>query len=360
MLTQQGLPDIQSLPAPTGWSYCFYFPFGSEGFNAEFGPDHPNMDKANLVEGFNKGGFGSLSFGDYLLILSLNNIQFWEGAPDNEFLDWQGKPIVETWPWYGDIKCGIRQDQWLEKTMSRKPYTHILPFYHRGLFGGARLNMSHKNRDILKYWLPLFQKHNVRYITEGHDHMYVRTVPFSVSAEQPLDTYMDRVGYEPLSWELTNVPDDYLNRYFTVNCIRELSTEHIIGWEYDGKYVKSSPEGMIVNGCGGWAAGRRGIGDRQAGNAGWWFVDKDKGGEIIDGQQSYYVTLINLSTSDISVESYHPSELQNIGISGEVKPFSNFRWHMTEKEWQIFNDELNTWTAYSSSYLEEPARNELN
>lgn len=322
----------------------FHFPFSSEGFRSEINPDHPNVNKDNLVEGFNIGGFGSLSFGNYLLLIALNNIQFWEGKPDDKLRDWTGNHITEKWPWYGRIHSEVQQDIWLENTLKSNSYRHILPFYHRGLFGGTRLNMSHKNRDILKYWLPLFQEYNVKYITEAHDHLFVRTIPIGISKSYPSYAQLSKIPYKPLSWELVNVNEEYLDQYYTVNCI--INNSEIIGWEFDNKYISYDSKGMIVNGCGGWAAGRRKTGDRQAGNAGWWFVDKEKGGEIIEGDKSFYTTLISLSQDEIIVESYHPSEIKSLEQHTEIVPFNKFKWNFDIEVWLKYTFEENKWIKY--------------
>src|SRR5690625_7374559 len=58
----------------------FHFPFKSEGFYSEYRPDHPNINEEYVQAGFGPGGFGKLSFSDYLLLIALDNgIQNWEG-----------------------------------------------------------------------------------------------------------------------------------------------------------------------------------------------------------------------------------------------------------------------------------------
>ena len=319
----------------------------SEGFSSEVNPVHPNINNQTLVKGFNKGGFGSMSFGDYLLIIDLNNIQFWEGEPNSELRDWKGDLITDKWPWYGQIQSDVRQDLWLKHTLENRSYKHIIPFYHRGLFGGARLNMSHKNRDILKYWLPLFYKYNVKFITEAHDHLYKRTVPLKITNSQPKDTYMEQLPYKPLSWNLVDVPETYLEDYYTVNCIKNNETHEIVGWEFDGNYITYDKQGFIVQGDGGWAAGRRNKGDRQAGNAGWWFVDKSKGGEIIDGKDSYYLTVINLSNNEIEIESFFPNKLINFQNGKLPFPMKKVKWDFDSLRWYAFDIKKDQWLNYA-------------
>lgn len=340
-----GKPKYLEFTGPNWLELLFHFPFSSEGFLNEIGSNHPNKNKANFVKGYNQGGFGSLSFGNYFLLLSLNNIQFWEGEPDPELRDWEGNLITDIWPWYGEIQSGIRQDLWLEQVFKNNQYKHVIPFYHRALFGGVRLNMSHKNRDVLKYWMPLFYRNNVKVIVEGHEHLYKRTIPMKITNSQPFDTYLERVSYKPLNWELINVPASYIDKYYTVNCIKDKSTHEIVGWEYDGEFITYDPQGMIVHGDGGWGS-RREIGSRQAGNAGWWFVDTKKGGEIIDGEDSYYITFIQLTNDDITIESFHPDELVNFQNNKTTKPINKIKWDFNSQEWSNYNFKVSAWSNY--------------
>ena len=338
-----GNPEYTEFTGPNWLELLFHFPFSSEGFTSQVGSNQLSIKKTCNVEGFGQGGFGSLNFGNYLLLIVLNNIQFWEGKPDPFIRDWRGKLITDKWPWYGEIQSDIRQDLWLKHTLENIQCKHVIPLYHRALFGGARLNMSHKNRDILKYWLPLFYNSNVKFIAEGHDHLYISTVPMKVNYEQPPDTYLERVPYKPLSWKLDNTSVSYSEKYYTVNCIKEKMSHEILGWEYDGKYISYDPQGMIFQGDGGWAARRRKIGDRQAGNAGWWFVDKKNGGEIIDGEDSYYITFLQLTNSDITIESLNPKELINFQNNNITIPIKKMKWNFDSLKWYSYDSEINDW-----------------
>jgi hypothetical protein len=336
-------PDYPEFTGPSWLELLFHFPFSSEGFMSEVGPNHPNLNKTNLVEGFNKGGFGSLSFGDYFLLIALNNILFWEGEPVSDMRDWEGNLITDKWPWYGEIQSAIRQDLWLKHTLENKRYKHVIPFYHRALFGGTRLNMSHQNRDVLKYWMPLFYDNDVKFIAEGHEHLYTQTVPMKVNDRQPPDTYLEKVPYKPLSWTLVDTAASYLEKYYTVNCIKDNTTHEIVGWEYDGKFITYDAQGMIVQGDGGWAAGRRKIGGGQAGNAGWWFVDKEKGGELIDGKASFYITFLQLTNDDITIESFHPDELVNFQNNKFTKPIKKIKWDFNSQKWYSYDIKTDGW-----------------
>lgn len=357
--TSSGDGKYPDFTAPNWLELMFHFPFSSEGFYGEVRPDHPNMDSDQLVPGFNKGGYGALSFGDYLLLIALNNMQDWEGPAPSGLRDWQGHLITDKWPWYDQIQADFRQDKWLQSALERQPYTHVIPVYHRGLFGGARLNMSHKNRDILGYWLPLFAEHGVKLIHEGHDHVYTRSVPFTVTDHQPEHTYMKHVPYHPLSWPLTdNLSEDYLTRFYTVNCIVDKDSDEIVGWEYNGVYATYDPKGMMVRGHGGWAAGRRDVGQRQAGNAGWWFVDPEKGGQVF-GDDSHHMTTVHLSDQALTIESYHPDQLPAFESASDTQPIHRSKWLRTEQQWKAYDFARGEWIDYEHACSSAEARVDL-
>src|SRR5690625_4319349 len=191
---------------PANWmELLFHFPFKSEGFYSEYSPEHPNINEANSEEDFGYGGFGKLSFGNYLLLIALDNgSQNWEGEPDGNLLDWEGNSIIDKWPWYKKHHSDVRQDIWLKKLLepdnglsAGQNYDYIIPFWHRGLFGPARINMSYKNRGILQYWLPILYRNGVRFFIEAHDHLYGRTIPMKISDQHPTGTYLKKIYYSP-------------------------------------------------------------------------------------------------------------------------------------------------------------------
>ncbi len=339
----------------------FHWPYSSEGFYSEFRPDHPNMDPEQVREGFGKGGFGKLSFSDYLLLVGLDNSQNWEGKPDKGLKDWEGNLITDRWPWYETHYSDVRQDLWLKNLMEPegKPtagetYTHILPVWHRGLFGSVRLNMSLKNRAVFKYWLPVLYRNNVKLVKEGHDHMFTRTVPLTITDEQPANTYVEKVYYEPRSWPLTeNLSQEYLDDFYAVRTVKDMDTGEIIGWEYDGHYTAYDPEGMIAIGHGGWAAGRRDPEQRGGGNAGLWFVDERKGGEAFGGNEAYHMTTVHVTSDYLTVEAFHPDQLPNFENGIEPLPVHRFRWNVTEEKWKAFDIKSGNWIVYENEPSEK-------
>ena len=335
----------------------FHWPYSSEGFYSEFNPDHPNMNADKIQEGFGRGGFGKLSFSDYLMIIGLDNSQNWEGEPNRGLRDWQGNLITDRWPWYETHHSEVRQDLWLQSVLEpeNRPhagdfYTHILPVWHRGLFGTVRQNMSLKNRSLLQYWLPLLYRNGVKLIKEGHDHVYTRTVPMGITTGQPANTYMEKVYYEPQSWELTdNLPQSYLDEFYAVNTIKDNDSGDIVGWEYEGYYITYDPSGMIATGHGGWSAGRRSIGDRGSGNAGNWFIDEEKGGQTYAGEASFHMNTVHLTNDDIMVEVFQPNQLNHFENGTDPRPAHKYKWDLNEELWLMFDLEAEEWVSYDRS-----------
>ena len=347
-------PGYPEFIAANWMELLFHWPYKSEGFFSEFNPGHPNMDTEHVREGFGQGGFGSLGFSDYLLLIGLDNSQNWEGEPDRGLRDWEGNLITEKWPWFETHHSDVRQDIWLKNLLepdvgpsAGERYTNILPVWHRGLFGTVRLNMSLKNREILNNWLPVLYRNNVRLIKEGHDHIYTRTVPLKITGEQPENTFIRKNYYEPNSWPITsNLSQEYVDNFYAVNTLIDEYTGEITGWEYNGKYISYEPGGMIAIGHGGWAAGRRDPGRRGGGNAGFWFTDNEKGGEYFGGAESYHINLITLTNDAIQVEAYHPRQMVNFENGSEPYPIHKFKWDHHQEKWFSFNLNKNQWIDY--------------
>jgi len=344
-------PQYPEFVAANWAELLFHWPYKSEGFYNEFGPNHPNLDIESAQEGFGKGGFGKLSFSDYLLFIGLDNSQNWEGEPDRGLKDRDGNLITDKWPWFETHYADVRQDKWLENLLEPENgpaagdvFTHIIPVWHRGLFGTGRLNMSLKNRNLLKYWLPILHRNGVKLIKEAHDHNFTRTVPLTITSQQPENTYLEKVYYDPHTWELTdNLSQEYIDEFYAVNCLIDKDNDEIIGWEYDGNYVTHDYEGMITIGHGGWAAGRRDPGQWGGGNAGLWFVNEEKGGVTFGGEESFHITTVHLTDKDLTVEAFHPEQLSNFENDTNPVPIHRFRWDIEKNRWLTFDVENEKW-----------------
>lgn len=340
--TGKSEPGYPMYTAANWMELLFHFPFKSEGFYSEYRPDHPNINQEYVREGFGQGGFGKLSFADYLLLIALDNgSQNWEGEPDQGLRDWEGKPITEKWPWFETHHSDVRQDVWLanllepeEGPTAGSKYENIIPLWHRGLFGSARINMSLKNRGIFEYWLPVLERNGVKFIGEAHDHLYSRSVPMKTSQTRPENTYLKKVYYEPLSWELTSdLESSYLDRFYSVNCLFDETDDTIVGWEYKGRYITYDPQGFRTFGYGGWAAGRRQIGDRGAGNAGWWFVDPEKGGDHFSGEDSYHINVLTLTPDGFQSEAFDFRSLDQFQKNEKPVPIHSISWDNESNRW---------------------------
>jgi hypothetical protein len=355
--TNSSEPGYPTYVAANWMELLFHWPYSSEGFYSEFNPNHPNIDPESVIEGFGHGGFGKLSFSDYLLLIALDNSQNYEGEPDMGLRDWEGNLITEKWPWYENQYADVRQDLWLKNLLEPEGgpragdvYKHILPVWHRGLFGTTRLNMSLKNRQIMKYWLPILYRNGVKFIKEGHDHIYTRTVPLTITDQQPENTYIEKVYYEPVSWKLTdNLSQEYLDNFYAVNCLKDNNTGEIVGWEYEGYYSTYDPKGLITVGHGGWAGGRSEPGRRGGGNAGLWYVDSSKGGDSFGGNDSYHINTIHLTNDFLVVESFHPLELTKFEQGTNPIPIHRFKWDKNEEKWYAYDN--GQWVDYERESL---------
>lgn len=343
VMTGSSAPGYPKFTAANWTELLFHWPYKSEGFRCELHSGHPNI--TNAMDGFGHGGYGTLSFGDYLMLVALDNCcQNWAAKPDKGLRDWEGNLITDKWPWFETHHSDVRQDLWLKQVFepdgapaAGESFKHIIPVYHRGLFGTSRKNMTIKNRDILGYWLPVFDRNKVRFIKEAHDHLYTRTIPMGISHEKPEGIFMDQVTYKPRSWSLTdNLPQEYLDDFYTINVIRDPERDdEIVGWEYMGNFVSHRPDGFIVQGHGGWAAGRRSVGGRGGGNAGLWFVDPEKGGETFGGDESYHITTVHLTNKTLTFESFHPNQLQHFLEGTRPTPINRTQWNLETEEWSI-------------------------
>lgn len=346
-------PYYPEFVAANWMELLFHWPFSSEGFYSEFRPDHPNMDPEHVREGFGHGGFGKLSFSNYLLFIGMDNSQNWEGVPDSGLRDHQGNLITDRWPWFEANHADVRQDLWLANllepqggTPAGERYTHIIPVWHRGLFGTVRQSMTFKNRPLLKYWLPVLYRNGVKLVLEGHDHIYTRTIPMSITDVQPANTVKKKTPYSPHTWDLPEHTDDeYKDRFFTVNTLHDMQTDEIAGWEYDGNFISYDPEGMRAIGHGGWAGGRREPGGRGGGNAGLWFVDPQKGGATFGGEESFHINIVYLTPKELKVEAFHPSQLSNFENGIQTTPIHRFKWDLVEETWLTFDIEKNEWVS---------------
>ena len=339
--TGSSRPGYPQFTAANWMELLFHFPYRSEGFYSEFRPDHPNINPDWVQEGFGHGGFGKLSFSNYLLLIGLDNSQNWEGEPERGLRDWEGNLITEKWPWFETHHADVRQDLWLQNLLepehappAGERYLHILPFWHRGLFGSSRLQMSLKNRGLMEYWLPILYRNGVRMFGEAHDHMYGRTVPMTIRNTQPEGTRVEKVYYEPASWPLSpDLPAEYRDAFFAVDCLKDQGTGEIVGWAYKGRYITYDPQGMRAFGHGGWGGGRARVSNRGAGNAGWWFADPERGGKTVTGARSYHVNRIVLCPQALVTQAVDVGQFERMERGEEPEWLHHVRWERATEAW---------------------------
>jgi hypothetical protein len=73
-----------------------------------------------------------------------------------------------------DPSAARRQAEWLDQTFARTKAAWKLVMFHHPVYP------SHPWRDmpaLRRYWVPIFDKHHVDLVLQGHDHAYQRTYP---------------------------------------------------------------------------------------------------------------------------------------------------------------------------------------
>ena len=73
-----------------------------------------------------------------------------------------------------DPAAAHRQAEWLDTTFARSRATWKLAIFHHPVYP------SHPWRDtpaLREHWVPVFDKHHVNLVLQGHDHAYLRTYP---------------------------------------------------------------------------------------------------------------------------------------------------------------------------------------
>ncbi len=139
MLPLVGNHDVNKLKNRTDKPELFYEIF-----------TFPEVDKA----------YRSLDFGDYLSLVMLDT--------------------GHTWKVEGD------QTVWLENTLKAKQsFPYLLAAYHIAAYPSYYPYTGVKEELIRKNWVPLFEKYQVPFAFEHHNHMYKRTHPIKGGKVDP-------------------------------------------------------------------------------------------------------------------------------------------------------------------------------
>jgi 3',5'-cyclic AMP phosphodiesterase CpdA len=84
------------------------------------------------------------------------------------YFDYQGVRIISL-----NSNVGRdRQTGWLEKTLADNPGRWTVVTFHHPVYSAAK---KRDNPDLRALWKPIFDKHRVDLVLNGHDHSYVRT-----------------------------------------------------------------------------------------------------------------------------------------------------------------------------------------
>jgi 3',5'-cyclic AMP phosphodiesterase CpdA len=101
------------------------------------------------------------------------------------WLDYQGTRIVSL----NSNEEEARQVDWLDRLLADNPHKWTIVTFHHPIYSTAR---GRDNPTIRRLWKPLFDKHRVDLVLQGHDHSYGRfgqelteNVPTGASARSP-------------------------------------------------------------------------------------------------------------------------------------------------------------------------------
>jgi hypothetical protein len=91
-----------------------------------------------------------------------------DGLPESTYyLDYQGTRIISL---NSNEQLELQQ-QWLAKVLEDNPNRWTILTFHHPVFSSAKGRSNDKLREL---WKPLFDKHKVDIVLQGHDHSYAR------------------------------------------------------------------------------------------------------------------------------------------------------------------------------------------
>ena len=85
----------------------------------------------------------------------------------NYYIDFQGVRIIAL----NSIRAKEAQAAWLERVLSDNPNRWTVVTFHHPIFSAAR---ERDNPELRALWKPIFDKHGVDLVLQGHDHSYAR------------------------------------------------------------------------------------------------------------------------------------------------------------------------------------------
>ncbi|MEJ5370059.1 MAG: metallophosphoesterase family protein [Bryobacteraceae bacterium] len=84
------------------------------------------------------------------------------------FIDFQGVRFVAL----NSNEKQKEQAEWLDRLLANNPNRWTIVFFHHPIYSGAR---NRDNRELRELWQPVFDRHGVDLVLNGHDHVYART-----------------------------------------------------------------------------------------------------------------------------------------------------------------------------------------
>jgi acid phosphatase type 7 len=73
-----------------------------------------------------------------------------------------------------DPESARAQAAWLDRTLARSPASWKLVMFHHPLYAS---HTTSESPELRAAWVPVFDKHKVDLVLQGHDHAYLRTYP---------------------------------------------------------------------------------------------------------------------------------------------------------------------------------------
>jgi len=71
-------------------------------------------------------------------------------------------------------RAAREQADWLDRALSATKATWKFVMYHHPVYASRR---NRDNQPLKDHWVPIFDKHHVDIVFQGHDHTYIRTHP---------------------------------------------------------------------------------------------------------------------------------------------------------------------------------------
>ncbi len=137
------------------------------------------------------------------------------------------------------------QEKWLQNSLEdRKEIPHVFPVYHVPAYPSHNELDNRSSERVRKYWSPLFDKYNVPWAFEYHDHSYKRTPPIRNGSVHSKGTVY--IGDGGWGTQLKQ-PKDAHNTWYLDTTIRERHAV-LISLYRDQRFLRAVNEsGQIID-----------------------------------------------------------------------------------------------------------------